>query len=591
MARRKVRLRRGLQRRQQQAAELGTQAEAEMERLFFRRLAHLGDVRRFVISWLSVLVLLSGVVLAQTSALEPYYTRRVPASGGTYTEGTLGSFTNANPLYASGDVDSTVARLVFAGLLQYDERNQLVGQLAKEWSVDARGITYTVKLKPGLKWHDDKPLTSADVVFTYQTIQNPDAKSPLFSSWKDIKVQAVDPVTVVFTLPNALTAFPTSLVNGIVPKHLLADVPPSQLRSAEFNTLKPVGAGPFMWHTIEVRGDTPQTREEQIALVANPNYVNGTPKIDQFVVRSFHDEGSLTDSFKRGELQAMVGLETRSDELKDQEELREFSFSLNGAVMAFFKTTSGALGDIKVRQALVKATNQPQILQGLGYEVTPVRQPLLESQVGYDKTLSQFNFNLEEANALLESAGWVRGPDGRRQKDGKPLSFRLLAQTSAAAVHTTKQLHDQWRKVGVDAQIILQSASDLQTAVTYHNYDALLYGISIGADPDVFAYWHSSQANITSSSRLNLSEYSSQTADRALEAGRTRDDTAVRATKYKPFLEAWRLDAPAVALYQPRFLYLAQGHINGLTARKLNIPTDRFSNVQNWTIRQTKASL
>lgn len=261
-----------------EAKRLSRSADSAVERHFFRRIERLVPVRRFVIAWLLFFVLMCGCLVGQIRALGGQYQRLQPIPGGIYTEGILGDFTTANPLYASGDVDESVSKLVFASLLKYDDRNSLVGDLAKDWSRDESEKVYTVHLKPGLVWHDGEPLTSADVLFTYQTIQNPDALSVLNQSWKDIKVAAPDPQTVTFTLPSPLSAFPHQMTNGIIPEHSLKNVAPATLRSNTFNTLHPVGAGPFMWQKIEVSGDTPQNREARIALAPFKRYAGGEPK-------------------------------------------------------------------------------------------------------------------------------------------------------------------------------------------------------------------------------------------------------------------------------------------------------------------------
>jgi len=124
----------------------------------------------------------------------------------------------------------------------------------------------------------------------------------------------------------------------------------------------------------------------------------------------------------------------------------------------------------------------------------------------------------------------------------------------------------------------------------FHTYDALLHAISIGVDPDVFAYWDSSQADIRSNARLNFSEYKSTTADTALEAGRTRLDPALRIVKYRPFLQAWQTDAPALGLYQPRFLYITRGTVYGLTDHALNSDSDRYASVADWQIHTAKVT-
>jgi len=154
-----------------------------------------------------------------------------PVPGGMYSEGLVGSFTNANPLYAAGAADTAVSRLIFSGLFKHDSNNQLVSDLANSWSVDQKQTRYVVTLKRDIRWHDGRPFTADDVVFTYQTIQNPDARSALYSNWQGIKVIKQDAFVVSFDLPNAMSSFPHALTNGIVPKHLLKSIPAYELRS------------------------------------------------------------------------------------------------------------------------------------------------------------------------------------------------------------------------------------------------------------------------------------------------------------------------------------------------------------------------
>src|SRR3989344_2185720 len=168
----KLRVRRKFKRHLRQAEDIGAQTEEHIEKHFFKRLVRLFDVRRFVIGWIAFLVILAIGVTLQLRALGGYYQELKPAAGGVYSEGMIGSFTNASPLYATGLVDTTVSRLVFAGLLKYDSNDQLIGDLAETWKTEEDGKVYTVTLRPGLKWQDGKPLTAEDVVFTFSTIQN-----------------------------------------------------------------------------------------------------------------------------------------------------------------------------------------------------------------------------------------------------------------------------------------------------------------------------------------------------------------------------------------------------------------------------------
>jgi ABC-type transport system substrate-binding protein len=258
--------------------------------------------------------------------------------------------------------------------------------------------------------------------------------------------------------------------------------------------------------------------------------------------------------------------------------------------MVFFKTSGGILGDTQVRQALVRATNVPGIVNSLGYSTRLVREPLLMGQLAYDPSLGQAGFDLNGARHMLDADGWLVGKNGVRSKNGQALTFTLSASDTSEYTSVARQLQHQWQQLGVKLQIQLQDAADFQNTVTYHTYDAVLYGISIGVDPDVFVYWDSSQADVRSANRLNLSEWKNSAADAALEAGRTRLDPTLRVIKYKPFLQAWQQDAPALGLYQPRLLYLTEGPVAGLDDHAINNVTDRFDNVQNWEIREAKVT-
>ncbi len=583
--------RRRLGKGQRQVESLSTQAEQRIEHHIFKRFGHLRPIRRFVIGWLGLMLLLCSAVVYQNLLLNSYYQTLRAVPGGIYTEGVLGRFTNASPLFATSEADTTVSRLVFAGLFNYDRHGKLVGDLAKDYTVSPRGDVYTVHLKPKLTWHDGRPLTSADVVFTYQSIQNPDAKSPLQSSWQGIVVTATSPSTIIFKLPGGLAAFPYNLTNGIVPKHLLASIPPADLRSADFNTVHPVGAGPFAWEAVQVNGNAnPKTVQEQVELKPFAHYQGGAPKLQKFAVHVFASESQLIHAFGGGQLTSVEGLTSVPRELAHKSDIVQHNLSLRAANMVFFKTTSGVLADQKVRQSLVQAANVPEIINRLGYPTRAVREPLLQDQPGYDKSLVQSAFKLSAAQLALDADGWKVGFNSNRSKANKPLAFTLTAADTAENRRVAGLLQQQWQKAGVQAKLLFLPVTEFQNALTYHDYDALLNGISIGPDPDVFVYWDSSQADIRSSNRLNFSEYKNTTADAALEAGRTRSDPTLRTIKYKPFVQAWQQDSPALGLYQPRVLYLTNGAVAGLADHTINTATDRFADVQNWEIREAKVA-
>jgi peptide/nickel transport system substrate-binding protein len=586
----KFRMRRLLRLRKLQVEELGTQAEEGLERNFFKRLDRLMQVRRFIASWLLLLLLLTGITVAQTKALSTYYQTLSPSPGGTYSEGIVGVFGNANPIYAQNPVDTTVSHLIFAGLFTYNDQNQLVGDLAQSISSNSLGTVYTVKLRPNLTWQDGQPLTAADVVFTYHVIQNPDAQSPLYNSWQDVTVAERDTTTITFTLTNPLASLPYSLTNGIIPQHILGSTPMANMRSASFNSQDPIGAGPFSWSEVAVTGNPSGTQQEQIGMRPFAHYYGGKPKLDSFEVQTFANQASMATAFQKRQITAMDGLQERPAQVANSDDVWSYDLPETAAVMTFFKTSTGILADPAIRQALVQGSNTEGIINRLSYPAEPVAEPLLHNQLGYNSSYAQAAYNPAAAELILDSDGWVLGKDSFRYKNGQQLTFNLYTENDSDYDMVANTLIKNWRTIGVNAQLVSQDDATFQSTLAYHSYDAVLTAISIGVDPDVFVYWDSTQADVRSPERLNFSEYSNSTADESLEEGRTRLDPALRAIKYESFLQEWQKDAPALGLYQPRYLYITRGQVYGLNEHTINDPTDRFDNVQNWEILENRVS-
>lgn len=585
----RLRWRRRVRRSRLQAQDIGVQAEEQLERHFFKRITRLWYVRRFVAGWLALIILLCVAVVFQTRALGGHYLELQPVAGGSHTEGIVGNFTNANPLYAATPADTTISRLIFAGLLTYDDRNRLVGDLAESWKVDKSGQIYTVVLRPDLTWHDGEKLTADDVAFTFQTIQNPDTKSPLFSTWRGITIKAENAHTVSFTLPSPLTPFVYSLTTGIIPEHRLKEIEPAQLRSAGFNNNAPVGSGPFKWNTIETVGGNSETIQQHIGLLAFPDYYRGRPKLDQFIMKTYGNQERMLEAFEQQQITAMVGLEQLPDQLVKDTTIHAYEVPLTAENMAFMRTTSNLLKDKSVRLALIQAVDVPKIVSGLSYPAILADQPLLKGQLAYDAGLRQLQTNVSKANTLLDEAGWKRSDaESVRTKGKTKLSVKLYGKSTVDYTYIARELQNAWQAVGVSTEVILQQDDQLQQSIADRSYDVLLAGIAIGLDPDVFAYWHGSQADRRSPTRFNFSDFSSKVANSSLEAGRSRSDDQLRAIKYKPFLKAWRDEAPAVALFQPRFFYVTKGALHNFTNVSMNSAVDRFASVDSWMVREGK---
>lgn len=559
-----------------QAVGLQSASTSHIRKNIVLRTGHALESKRFIIGWLTLvltLIVLSVVTIAHINNVA-YINSGTP--GGTYTDGMVGTFNNLNPLFASGVVDESASRLLFNGLLRYDTQGKLVPDLAVDYRVNDDHKTYVVDLRKDVKWHDGQPFTAQDVVYTIKTIQNPATRSTRYSGWQRIAISAPSKYQVVFTLPATLASFPDALTVPIVPQHLLSDIKPDTLRSAGFNT-NPVGTGPFVMQVLRT-----ESKQPQLELKQNNQYYRGAPKIDRFVLRTFSDDQTMEKALESRDITAAVGLTaTEANDLSVDSGIRVQNIPLYSGMFAFFKTTSPMLTDVKVRQALVEGFDRQAILKLYNAQYPPLKTPLLPTQLGYSPDFAQVT-NLSEASGLLDSAGWAKQANGTRTKDGTKLELSLVTVDSPDQTRLATELQKQWKKIGVTLTTQFLTPEQLsQTALATHSYDILLYGISIDHDPDVYAYWHSSQALPGAS---NFSEWKSSRADINLEIGRTRLEDVLRTARYRSFGDEWKKDSPALALYQLETTYAVHQNATGFVPTPSTNASDRLTNVEQWTV-------
>ncbi len=583
----KLRIRRRIRHQKKSIEKAGTQAGEQFEEQVLGRWRNLKNVRRFVGGWLVLVFMLILGVYIQGRELNAYYLTEVSVPGGTYSEGIVGQISNMNPIFATSAADRAASELQFNALFTYNESNRLVGDLATRFNVNDDGTIYTVELREDVTWHDGEPFTADDVVFTYEAIQHPDTRSYLNSAWRDVSVQKIDEHTVTFALPNPFTPFPHSLADGgIIPKHILGDLDPSQLRGHSFNTSQPIGTGPFIYDDLLVETNDVNTNN-QLRLSANESYHRGEVNLDRFLLTTYIDREYMVEQFLAGEMASIGGLVTVDhDQLATNLESRWYDLPLNNLVFIFFKTSDDILKDSSVRLALSQAIDQIPIHEAIQNRFPLQDSPILSHQLGYNEDIVQVPNSVESANERLEKAGWKykkgEEDDGFRYKGDTKLTVEIITQNSDDFPGVAREIANQWAVVGVDARVTVVNENDIQqNNILPHNYQTLLFGISFGADPDPFVYWHSSQAGVNG---FNLSEVESDVIDEALESGRTRADLELRAAKYEAFLSRWRSLAPAYALYRPAYGYVQRKNVTGFVPSELNTPEQRFYDVHNWRV-------
>lgn len=550
-------------------------------RFIISRWVNLRDVRRHAFGW----VVLAGLLVVATG-LQLYWVQRAhsswaPVEGGTYAEGVIGQLDTVNPIYATTQSERSAGQLIFSSLLRYDRQNSLESDLAESWVTSSEGKVYTVRLRDDAYWHDGRKVTAADVAFTLGLIKNPQTRSYLYRTWQDVSVKATGMYELEFTLPSAYAPFPHALTFGVLPKHVLETVSPLRLREHPFNR-DPVGSGPFKFRSIQIIN--PDADRIVLQVDRNDGYYRGPVKLERFQLHTYQDQDALRQGFLSREINAANEVPTTDIRtIKDQLPTTVVSEApLYNGVYAFFRTDNPKVNDVAVRRALVKATDRSQLRELLSGYVSQLEGPLLPEQVEGIAGLKQAGYDSDAAAAELEKAGWFL-KNGVREKDGQRLQLSVVAPRSGDFPDVLGELAKQWRTIGVDVKTqVVQTNTFEQNILTTRAYDVLLYELALGADPDVFAYWHSSQASVRG---FNLSNYKSGIADDALLSARGRSEANLRGAKYQGFFEQWLEDAPAVALYRPHLRYLTTDNTASLQNGKPVVDTlNRYHTLDTWTV-------
>lgn len=549
------------------------------------RLDNIRNVRRHIITWLILVGVMITAVGLQLMWFRSSYQATAASAGGTYAEASLGPIETLNPLFASSSAEITASRLMFSSLYTYDRTGHLKGDLAQSVQTDQSGKVYTVKLRPNAQWHDGTLLTAKDVAFTVNLIKNPETRSPLRVNWRDVDVKAIDDTTLEFTLPAIYAAFPYALTFSVLPEHLLKDVAPAVVRENTFSR-SPVGSGPFAFRLLQTgKGEA---QHKIVYMSANEHYYGGRTLLGRFEIHAYDKQDQILGALRSGEVSGASDITGTDVSQIDRHNYEMAVQPINSGVYALFNTTSPILKDKSVRQALQLATDTDAIRKSLSTDVPPLDLPVINGQISDKDVVHPPSFDPAKAASLLDSAGWTL-KDGIRQKGDQKLALSVITTKNTQYEKALQTLAGQWRTIGVGINTLVSDPNDpstnfVQLTLQPRGYDVLLYELFIGADPDVYAYWHSSQTVATG---YNFSNYSSKLADDALASARSRLEPELRSAKYKAFIKQWVDDVPAIGLYQPVAEYAYNRHLRTVdTNARLISPYDRFSNILDWSVEQ-----
>lgn len=397
-----------------------------------------------------------------------------------------------NPLMATSAASTDVLRLTYITLLESSVKdNSEQPSLAKSWEISDDKLTWTYKLRDGLKWSDGKPMTAKDFVWTYNLLlEHPDLQVAV--SIDGVKsVEAPDDSTFVIHMESPRVVNPGGMM--VLPEHVWSKLDVSKMSDFK-NNKDMVGSGPFVLDSYD-----PQSG---IVLKANPNFWRGKPGYDKIIYVPYKNTDAAVQALKTGEVDLVSGLTpAQFNSLKGQSGITPYA--ANNRRYTSLGVNPGAedangnpmgdgnpvLKDLKVRQAIAMAIDSNTLIKKVyeGYAQPATGEiPSFYPLYYWDTKDLSLSFDLDKANKLLDEAGYPKGSDGiRTDKDGQPIKLRLLGYSSKPEHQAMAEYVASWLKdIGIDTTIMMKQASDVATDTSVGKYDLYFTGWGIGEDPD-----------------------------------------------------------------------------------------------------------
>ncbi len=504
-----------------------------------------------------------------------------PRPGGTYTEGVVGEIAPLNPLFATeASTVSDVNALLFEPLVRVLPSGQIAPVLAARWEVSPDLRSYTFNLRGNARWSDGSSVSADDVVFTVRTVQDPQFPGAVLNaSWKDIIATAIDSSHVRFALPGKNAGFMATLeLLDIVPGHLLGGRSIADL-AAQAQTLNPVGTGPFR---------LAKRLPDRLLLERNP-FAWRPPWLDTVVLRTFSSQDAALDALDRGQIDGIANLSTGGlARVGRNHEVATYAASTYeyAELIMNLRPDAPLFQDVQVRKAIAMAIDKTAIIRDTLHGQAHAEDGPTPHAItwAYDAATQPPGYDPAGAGKLLDADGWLMQTNGVRAKNGSPLAFNLTVSADLSPYQrVAEKVAMDLSRIGVDANV-----QPVSTAALIHDYlsprtfDMVLIAFDNGPDPDVFAFWHSSQEhpggfNFTSMKRNVF-------IDKYLEDGRSALDLPTRVKAYNRLQEQFAKDVPAVYLYSPIFNFAVDRRIHGVRLDSAVEPQERYAHVSDWYV-------
>ena len=476
-------------------------------------------------------------------------TVQVATYGGSWREGVVGQPVFINPVISVNEIDHDIIELVFNDLEGLSTSIQ-PNLLFQEW---------TVRLHEDLRWSDGVRITSDDIIFTFEAITDPGARSPLITSFEGASIERISELEVKFSLPTSYVFFGETLSKlKVIPKHIFNAIPPANFGLSSY-VREPVGSGPYKFKSYQKEQDG---FISEYALTVNKNYHGKLPYIRDFVFKFYENETRLIEAFNNGRID---GLPIADPALLSQiaviksvysiPSTRYFAVFLNSSLVPQFR-------DINIRKAISHFTPREKLVNETfeGF-AKPSFGPLAEKTAQIDTSF------VPAENSL---AG---------------LEFILAVPDVAPLPTIANELKTAWEAQGAFVDVRVLRATDIQESIKNRDYEALLFGNILSIPNDLHSFWHSSKRFYPG---LNLAFFNNQEADKLIEYIRSEIVPEKKQGLLERLSSVIISNIGAVFTVFPDYIYVASPRLNGFVAEKAITSADRLDNVELWYVETNR---
>lgn len=509
----------------------------------------------------------------------------------TYREALVGQVGRLNPIFAHlNPVDNDISKLIFEGLIKTNSYGEPVPALAKEWITSSDGLEYVFTLRDDVLWQDGIRFNADDVIYTMSLLSSPAYAdySPTADFWQTVETEKLADNLVRFRLTQPLGSFVSFLSIGILPEHALRGTSVIGLAKHPFN-LSPIGTGAYQLAALRSNGTTIDAVDLQLAPVyrQRPEAQTGF-HYSSITFNLYSSADTAIHAYQSGDVDGLANITSRA-QLLTMPDARVYTQLDPALTMLIFNWDEGDkrfFTERRVRQALsISLDRQAIIEQYFANESLVADSPLILGSWAYQTNPLWDTVDLTQAQSLLSSANIrvldpVSGTDEiPTPAEGEPLyAFSILVKNEGHLPDLAQDIANQWAQLGLTVTVSAVDATTYETRLQEADFNVAIVDFPVGADPDVYNYWHPGQypdgENYGGASNDEIAEL--------LESGRRENGGVNRLQLYQQFQKIFAEQSIAIPLYYSLYTFVVRNTIDGVQLGFLGTSADRFRNISQW---------